>query len=337
MKYLKRFNEAKSHKKFETDPQEIIRLLELIAPKPSGRLYSDNEDIVSRVTIHPDGTVDVEGSIIIYTDLKSLPIKFGKVSESFIISNRSRITSLEGCPEECGYFSIEGTNVTSLEGGPRIAEESYIAQGCVMITNLKGAPDTCENFIINGTGVTSLEGSPKNTKNIFCILTNIKNFVGAPMELELLEASDCREITSLEGLPAKVDRIFLNNVALPLWDPTPLKDCEFEYFFLATEKSPLSNLIEAFNPHPFKGFIKWLTPETRAQIFKNFRDSLDYNYIRSTVKRGGEVRNVPAINLFRFKEALAEFDIMTLKGNQVVGYVFVNDNGEEVDFNGDPV
>ena len=69
----------------------------------------------------------------------------------------------------------------------------------------------------------------------------------------------------------------------------------------------------------------------KEEIYKDFRESLDYNYVRGTAEN-------PQINLFRLKEALEEFDLPIPTGNPIRlledKYTLVDDNGIPVDFDG---
>lgn len=89
---------------------------------------------------------------------------------------------------------------------------------------------------------------------------------------------------------------------------------------------------------------------------KTFQESLDYNYFKGTMRIGGEV--YPTIDLFKFKEALSEFDIkmgeynigdywlVTIGGKMLTGshkinqldkYIFVDEGGRRVDFKGNQI
>ena len=104
MRYLKPFNESK---KFLTDPREIRLQLERIAPIKQG---FNEPDLFDRITIHPDGTVDVASSgrvgiiLCMQNFVTKLPIRFGQVQGSFQITGCQGLTTLEGSPRECDDF-----------------------------------------------------------------------------------------------------------------------------------------------------------------------------------------------------------------------------------------
>lgn len=340
MKYLRKFNES------TLDRDEIMRLLRTVAPPGRPRVpgYTDNDGLEERVTINPDGTIDVDGDICIDTDLKRLPIQFGIVTGFFWICGASLLTTLEGCPRECENFSAEDTLIKSLVGGPEVVYDRYDISGCKRIKNLEGAPRRVGvAFWVNLTPLTSLMGVPDGIEYLYCRGTNITDLKGAPNNLKDLDLGRCEKLTSLEGIPQVVEDITLySDCPLLIWDPTPLKDCQFVNidFSLNGGGGRLLNLIDAFNP-------SWHTRSCRLialldlpwsqkrSVFQNFKDSLDYNYIRWGSESGGRFTAGPALNLFRFKEALSEFDITRLRGNKVEGYVFVNDEGKRVNFDGE--
>jgi hypothetical protein len=70
-------------------------------------------------TLNTDGKIDVDGNVImIAMNLITIPVKFGKVSESFYCSD-NHLTSLEGCPDWVGKdFDCSENNLTSLEFAP---------------------------------------------------------------------------------------------------------------------------------------------------------------------------------------------------------------------------
>jgi len=61
---------------------------------------------ISNYTINEDGTVDVDGNVILYASyyvdkLTKLPLKFGKVSGDFLCTHQE-LKTLEGCPKWVG-------------------------------------------------------------------------------------------------------------------------------------------------------------------------------------------------------------------------------------------
>ena len=69
-------------------------------------------------TINSDGTIDVDGDVILSDRLTKLPLKFGRVTGDFICSY-NQLVSLRGCPTEVGGdFDCMDNKLVSLEGGP---------------------------------------------------------------------------------------------------------------------------------------------------------------------------------------------------------------------------
>lgn len=96
--------------------------------------------------------------------------------------------------------------------------------------------------------------------------------------------------------------------------------------------SPLNELIDLFSGE-FESYND-LPIERKTETTQRFKESLDYNYIR------GNDDN-PALDLFRFKEALAEFDLdisgkLTSEG-LMRGYEFLDEWGVVVNFDGVPL
>jgi hypothetical protein len=74
-----------------------------------------------------DGVVNVDGSVKLISNLKKLPVQFGKIFGDFDISNRE-LTSLKGSPYHVdGYFNCENNCLTSLDHGPKIVRNNYFA------------------------------------------------------------------------------------------------------------------------------------------------------------------------------------------------------------------
>jgi hypothetical protein len=92
-------------------------------------------------TLNSEGKVDVDGNVImIAMNLVKIPVKFGRVSESFDCS-RNKLTSLEGCPDWVGgSFNCFNNHLTSLEGCPDyVGGEFHCSWNS--LTSLEGCPD----------------------------------------------------------------------------------------------------------------------------------------------------------------------------------------------------
>ena len=335
MRYLKSFNESFQ---YPTDEAEIRRLISEITPDgQNGWEYNNN--LNDRMVIHRDGTVDIiEGGIVIdlsHTNesYKRLPVKFGYIQERIALWHLPNLTTLEGSPESCEDFHLNiCIFLKSLVGGPKFVHGNYRISG-THITSLEGAPDTVGGTfdIEDCVLLTSLEGSPRQVGAIDISKTTIKDLKGGPEVVENVFRASLSRLTSLEGLPKKMRCLIFNPFRSHkglIFDPRPFKGCQIED--MSCREQPFLEILHLFNPYdtdfnhsPF---------ERKTEILKRFIDSLDYNYIR-------ELEGEIVINLFRFKEALDEFDIENPLGELTTleFYDFVDDEGRVVDFYGNPI
>jgi len=84
-----------------------------------------------------DGTVDVQGSVVIHDYNNSkLPVKFRNVSEDFYILD-DRITSLEGCPDYVDkVFKVSSSSIKNLKYSPKSVETYNI--DCNSLESIEG-------------------------------------------------------------------------------------------------------------------------------------------------------------------------------------------------------
>lgn len=273
-------------------------------------------------TINDDGTVDTNRHVIL-GQWDRIPVRFRNVHNDFKIL-KAKMTSLEGCPRVVsGTFELDGLlNLKSLQGGPEFVSKYYLF----------------------GLEITSLDGLPEEVDN--------------------LAISGLRNLTSLKGLPKMINQRLSIGFCPLLWDPQGLRDVHVGLQDGYIGSCPIEHLVKIFGS------------------LKSFQDSLDYNYIRKpihvprgkpytetwdeTLEDGTIVNysdtfvnydNVPAINLFRFREALDELGVTTNVSSttppyreyinaastypqpkdRVKDYLFVDDNNKPVDFDGNPV
>lgn len=340
MRYIKKFNESTNEKPFITDPPLVRQYLNWLT-NTSGSLL--NDDILGRYKINEGGEVSVTGDILVEINpsrwktrvenpqIRRLPIKFKSVTGKFIISNCPYLTTLEGCPDSCENFIAKSLPITNLIGGPSIVMDSYKALWCGLKT-LEGAPEFIPNdFDVEHNPLTSLKGAPRTVGGYFdCSYSNIKNLIGGPEEVGTYQLS-CTSLTSLEGAPKRADLINFypynelrqigGSEGNSIYDPTPLKDCNIG--LLQLHREPIAYLIKCFSPN---GVIDEL-------VTSRFLESLDYNYVRGA--SDGKFN----LNFFRFKEALAEFDLSGAGwfsgANQF--YRLINDEGAQVNISGNPI
>lgn len=113
-----------------------------------------------------NGLVDVNGDVfLIERGLSDLPLRFGKVSGNFNISENN-ITSLEGSPSTVGgNFDCSDNKLTSLEGSPSTIGGRFDCSDNYLIT-LEGAPSIInKSFNCRNNYLTTLKGAPTRVKN----------------------------------------------------------------------------------------------------------------------------------------------------------------------------
>ena len=333
MRYLKPFNEStESPVDFERIRRELVSI-------------TKNPHIVQSCTIREDGTVDVIGDFKAVVDIQKLPVKFGIVTGHFDIRSLN-LKTLEGCPESCQSFncsfnwlsSLDGSPKTcqnfncsnnpikSLVGGPERVHQKYDCSN-TKITNLIGSPETVGDMNVGVTPLTSLEGAPRRIDKDFNVRwTNLKDLVGGPEYVGNWMHIEDSLLTSLEGAPKRVGGIEFSTRFNTLKDPRGLKDTQVSIIIMWECNDPFYKLFNLFTEE-----------DNKRETTRRFIDSLVYNYLR------GPIGN-PHINLYRLKEALAEFDIalprmwwITDKIKTLPGYDFHDEEGRVVDFDGNPL
>lgn len=335
MKYLKSFNESNS---FLTNRDEIVEFLE------SGILMGQQHDLLDPdYKIHPDGTVDVWGNVRIhnhsmrkYENDARLPVKFGIVEGDFTFGD-CFITTLEGSPRSCESFSCRDKSISNLVGGPEIVEDYDISGS--RCTSLEGAPrEVSGYFYCEDSSLTSLKGAPRRIGRFFdCSDTGVTSFEGGPEEVGEEFVATGVYVTSMEGCPKRCQYMKISSQN-PLWNPAGLRDVDCEWGIFGYS-DPLWRVLSFFNDTGMD--YKGLPDGNKSVIWKRFQESLDYNYI----KIGTDNRS---IDLFRLKEALAEFNITNPGGIDEDGTIepallgskywkFVDEVGREVNFYGDSI
>lgn len=328
MRYLKSFNE--SHQ-YPTDHMTVVRLLYDCVTAPYGTMgeSADNHNIMNRIQIDPDGTVNViRGSIRIESknwkgDQGRLPIKFGWVEDEFAIAPWVPLTTLEGSPHTCTKFVATGTNIKNLVGGPTTVHGSYNVSSCPL-TSLEGAPEEVGGYFdCESSKITSLAGGPRKVGGYFdCSATRIIDLIGGPEFVgDQYSCASNSLLTSLDGAPKSAKSLRISDSEI--WDPRPLKGCQFELinfdiFLRSKPEHRIRFLFEVFD----RGNI--FERGNKQEATKNFLDSLDYNYIRGTSEN-------PKINLFRFREVFEElgfrpYGLIALQKH----YTFVDDDGNPI-------
>jgi len=117
-------------------------------------------NIANNSTINEDGTVDVNGDVILLRTSEQIPVQFRNVR---------------------GDFSCSGAQITSLKGSPMHVSNAFICSR-TKITSLEHAPNYVGTaFSCSDTEITSLQHSPRHVGGDFwCKSTKITSFQYAP-------------------------------------------------------------------------------------------------------------------------------------------------------------
>ena len=123
---------------------------------------------ITNYTINGDGSIDVDGDVDIRNHgLKTLPLKFGKVTGEFDCS-ANILSSLVGCPREVGGdFFCNSNQLTSLIGCPdKVGGDFYC--GYNQLTSLEHCPtEIGGEFNCSGNKLTSLKWCPSKVGGEF--------------------------------------------------------------------------------------------------------------------------------------------------------------------------
>lgn len=177
----------------------------------------DNYKIKGTYTIK-NGIVDIDGDITLTNNkleyLTNDFFSFGKVIGKFEAGGDGKINikSLKGAPKEASIFAVNRSKITSLEGCPEIAEYCNFEYNSELL-NLKGSPKSLKgSFMCYGCEkLKSLKGAPKEIGRDFdcsdCI--NLISLEGGPEKVGGDYTCDgCEKLKSLKGAPKKIGGSF---------------------------------------------------------------------------------------------------------------------------------
>ena len=123
---------------------------------------------IMNYTINPDGSIDVEGSVILSSELLTIiPIKFGTITRDFDC-DRNQLTSLEGSPKKVGgYFDCHNNQLTSLVGYPEVIGGDFDCSRNEL-KSLVGCPEIIgDNFYCRENQITDFKGVPEFFEGLF--------------------------------------------------------------------------------------------------------------------------------------------------------------------------
>jgi hypothetical protein len=105
-------------------------------------------NIKFRSTINVDGSVDVQGEVVIPYGYTKIPVQFRTVSGHF--KNCAQIESLKGAPSYVGgTFWCDGTPIRSLWGSPTYVGGSFYCHN-TQIKSLRSIHKTHADWVIDG-------------------------------------------------------------------------------------------------------------------------------------------------------------------------------------------
>lgn len=172
---------------------------------------------INNYRINPDGTVDVDGDVVLSRLLPStdpsgtlfnftkLPIKFSKVTGNFWCS-KGNLFTLEGSPNHVGGdFTCYDSQLCTLEGGPSYVGGDFYCNNN-KITTLRGGPSYVGGeFSCGGNQLISLEGGPKEVGgNFYCGDNELVTLDGSPKEINGDFYCNNNKLITLDGSPKEI-------------------------------------------------------------------------------------------------------------------------------------
>ena len=197
--------------------------------------FYKNFSHTNTVTIDDLGYITVKGDCVFAENATSdgkLPVKFKQIYGDFYCS-ATNLTSLEGSPRIVrGLFDCSYNKLDSLEGGPTYVHGIYCNNN--KLTSLKGSPWSARHaFNCSNNKLTSLEYISKHVETITCHnnrIKSLKDLSGLPFTN--INCSN-NKISSFDGLPEHIkgDLVFTHN-KITSFDGCPKKvgykfDCSY--------------------------------------------------------------------------------------------------------------
>jgi hypothetical protein len=165
---------------------------------------------------HETKLVDVEGKFSVprtpeVLSLSVLPVNFGKVTDSFVMSNCPNLTSLKGSPKWVGgNFDCRSGKLESLEWAPDEVGGDFICS-YNKLKSLEGAPKRVgKTFACHENQLTSLEGCPDEIMgDFYCSDNFLKDLVGGPKWVKDNYACGRNPLETLKGAPDYIGQTFI--------------------------------------------------------------------------------------------------------------------------------
>lgn len=172
--------------------------------------YKINNVIINDdLTVDVEGSVNMEGNIILKDEIKELPIQFGVVKGNFNISKRG-LTTLKGCPYKVyGNFEVTNNDLNSLKNAPLIVTGNFnITQN--NIASLEGCPEKIgKSFFADNNKLKTLEYGPKEVGDSYSVKYNhLNSLKHSPETIPYIFDCSNNELTSLEECPIEIGTLF---------------------------------------------------------------------------------------------------------------------------------
>ena len=126
---------------------------------------------INDYTINPDGSIDVDGNVILSYDfergeLTKIPLKFAKVIGDFEC-DRNQLTTLKGSPTSVGGdFHCSGNKLISLEYCPESVGSHFYCQDN-QLTSLEYCPEIGRDLNCRRNKITDFRGVPEFFEGYF--------------------------------------------------------------------------------------------------------------------------------------------------------------------------
>lgn len=126
---------------------------------------------INDYTVNPDGSIDVDGNIILSYDfergeLSKIPLKFGNIIGDFEC-DRNQLTTLKGSPKSVvGNFDCSGNKLTSLEYCPESVGGNFYC-GYNKLISLEGLPEIGGYLNCRHNQITDFQGVPEFFEGYF--------------------------------------------------------------------------------------------------------------------------------------------------------------------------
>ena len=126
---------------------------------------------INDYTINPDGSIDVDGNVVLSYDfergeLTKIPLKFAKVIGDFEC-DRNQLTTLKGSPTSVGGdFHCSGNKLISLEYCPESVGSHFYCQDN-QLTSLEYCPEIGRDLNCRRNKITDFRGVPEFFEGYF--------------------------------------------------------------------------------------------------------------------------------------------------------------------------